>query len=641
MKISESINHEVPTLAQLIHGIDEDAEMREQFFMGDVINIELLEPAHKKDRVYLDLETTGLEPFFGDTILGIALGVTDVYGTSFHSRYYPFRHDNGKNLRLTHQHQVMSHLLTLDETVTWVFHNARFDLHFLRRIFPKFGKRIWDTLMAAHIANEHHKSFGLKALGVEYFGESATEEERALELLASKGNMRTLTPEEVAPYACKDVELTYLLDDQFNKELAEQGLTDYARRQMSLVDLAEQLEMKGLPLKIKRMERFDKEARKEKIRLQAKIARITGISDFNPNSPVQIKKFTGWKSTAQDIVDERIALGQVEPEFVDFFETLLEFRHWTKVSGTYYAKFRERMDKEERVHPNLNPTGTGTGRFSCSKPNMQSLPRARSADEKIYKVRQTIGPRKDNILVFIDYKQAEMRIAAHFAEEETVLKLLCDGHDLHSWVAEEIFGSDEPYMRWIAKRINFGTVYGIGAKALSIDKDLRKMLRVVPDFTWNRQMASKFLAMYHRTFPGFGRLLAIAQNTAKRRGHIYLFTGRYRRYPDKSDRATRKASSNLVQGTVAEIVNEAMLRCDIVCKNAKIEPGLIFQVHDELVFEMPRNQAINIVPTLVEQCEDWDFTVPMPVDVAVGIDSWGKKIDFDKFVKSEQRRIKK
>ena len=166
------------------------------------------------------------------------------------------------------------------------------------------------------------------------------------------------------------------------------------------------------------------------------------------------------------------------------------------------------------------------------------------------------------------------------------------------------------------------------------------MLRVVPNFTWSYRIASQFLTMYHKTFPGFRRLYNKAQSIAQRRGYIYLFTGRCRRYPEGDDYNTRKASSNLVQGTVAEIVNEAMLRCDTVCKEANINPGLIFQVHDELIFEVPRSQVIKIIPELKKQCEDWDFDVPMPVDVSIGIDSWGKKIDFDKFIKNEKRRKK-
>lgn len=614
--------------------------------------MKFLIPLKKIHEMYIDLETTGLNPFQDDTILGVAIGFFNTKGV-LTTAYYPFSHpDKKNNLTKKEQQSLLAHLMKLDKQgVLWIGHNIKFDLHFLKLLKPRFAIKgnIYDTMVAAHVSNERRR-LALKKLGATYFGNLFIKPESdVLDKVASKGDLYTLPVADVQAYARMDIELTAKLHKALQKELRAQALTDYTKYQMRVTDLVQRMEARGLPINIPLTEKYLAQAKKNQKRLERKIRKITGNPDFNLRSPKQIMVFTGWKSSAQDELTYQMENGMLSGEALIFATALLEYRRWQKVDATYYTTFLERVDDSGRVHSEIRQCGAETGRFSCAKPPFQGMPRLRGKSDKIYRVRDVIHAEPGNCLLLVDYKQAEMRIGAHFAEEETMLDLLNKGVDMHSWVAETIFGvpKDDPHhneYRQVAKNINFGTLYGLGARGLSEMSQIRMLKNVKVTYT----MAQKFLNMYHKQFPGFRRLTNKVMIAGKQRGYIHLSLdgrrdrpcGRRRRYepPFHHENELRKGINSLVQGTVAEMVNMSMLSVDEYLQSLKIIPGVILQVHDEIIMEIPCESVGIVVPKIVEICEDWDFSVPMPVDVSVGY-TWGTKMSYEKFMDTEWRKL--
>jgi DNA polymerase-1 len=281
---------------------------------------------------------------------------------------------------------------------------------------------------------------------------------------------------------------------------------------------------------------------------------------------------------------------------------ILEYRGWTKVNSTYYQPYLELHDSNGIVHPNLLLHGTVSGRLSCVHPNLQAVPRY----SKVYKVKDVFVARPGYVLVSADYSQAEIRWGTHYAREENMAANLLADKDIHSAAAEEL-----GIPRDAAKRINFGIIYGIGREALA------KQLRIPAE------KAAEYLQKYHGRYPGFRRLYKRAEEVATERGYIRMFTGRVRRYDPYNP--THKASSNLIQGAVAEMMRLAILRLDKLLEGW--DTHMLLQIHDQIIFEVPEDKLFEVLPIIREGMENFlpgfELYVPMKVDIKYG-PSWGQ-----------------
>jgi DNA polymerase-1 len=287
---------------------------------------------------------------------------------------------------------------------------------------------------------------------------------------------------------------------------------------------------------------------------------------------------------------------------------VLEYRGWTKVNSTYYEAYLNTWcDHNGVIHPNLSLIGTISGRLSSFDPNLQAVPRY----TKVYKVKDVFTARPGYVLVSADYSQAEIRWGTHYAREENMAQNLLQGLDIHSVTADAL-----NIPRDAAKRINFGIIYGIGKKSLA------KQLRI-PE-----EKAGEYLSLYHGMYPGFRRLYNRAENAATERGYIRMFTGRIRRYDAYNP--THKASSNLIQGAVAEMMRLAILRLGDLL--ADTDTHMLLQIHDQILFEVPEYRLRQILSVIRDGMENFlpgfELMVPMKVDIKVG-KSWGQMTEMD------------
>jgi len=244
-------------------------------------------------------------------------------------------------------------------------------------------------------------------------------------------------------------------------------------------------------------------------------------------------------------------------------------------------------------------TGTVSGRLSCSKPNLHAVPRK----SEIYKVKDCIIAREGFTLAEIDYSQAEIRVGSHYARENKMLDMIRAGVDIHTATAKEV-GID----RFIAKTLNFSIIYGIGATALAENLNI------------SEKDARKYLDKYNKQFPGFRKLLYDAQNVAKNRGYITMYSGR-RRHFTGFEPPYHKAISYLVQGSASEMLRSSM--CRIWNELDRDVVRMVLTVHDSILFEIKKGYEDEVIPQILRVMNDQPWcSSPIKSDADVG-ESWG------------------
>lgn len=572
----------------------------------------------------VDLETTGLDPWHGDRLCGIAI---ECEGEGF---YFPFRHGVGMgeiNIPLKRLQDFKS--LLSKENTTYLGHNYKFDLQMLYVDKIPMPKRIEDTQLAAHLMNENEYDydkdgkvrfrdgkpvtmFRLKELGDRYIGAGSSGEEKTLgnrvmaygyanTMKETKGNMWKLPPEAVASYAIQDVFLTKQLRDFYVPHLKNWKLLDIWRETNEYELVATWMEIYGMHIDIDLMREYMADSHPKAEMYAAKLVEIAGYA-LNPRSSKQINTLLQLASSKKEVLetlrdsDDPLVMN---PNYTlgETIKIVEAFRSYDKVNANYYDKYERMMDKNYNLHYSIFLTGTISGRWSVGDPPMQAVPRY----SEIYRVKDVFVARPGYTLVEADLSQAEMRLATDYADEATMKDKIMRGADVHTETAEEL---DIP--RDGAKRINFGVIYRIGKIALA------RQLHIT------EELASKYLNKYHGMYPGFRALAKICEAMATHRGYIRLWTGRVRRYDKYND--PYKAMSNLIQGGIAEVIRHCILRNyrDLTPKGVR----MLLQVHDSIMFEVLDEILFDVLPIISKNMTDFDFGVPMKVDIKYG-KRWG------------------
>lgn len=386
---------------------------------------------------------------------------------------------------------------------------------------------------------------------------------------------------------------------------------------------------------------------------------------LNINSPKQLQwfffeclqktplKYTDGGSTGnkQPSTDAEV-LDVWAGEGDEWAQRLLEYRSIAKIYGTYVEGLQDWLDQEYRIHTNLNQSGTVTGRLSSSEPNLQNIPRP---GEDKFKIREAFVPGEDQTLVVADYEQLEMRLMAHFSQDQKMIDAIKENIDLHCLTVAEMYGipydevmaakkaeklvksgkRPEPltareeellFLRQAAKATGFGIIYGIGGEhlAANLTKDLKKLVTKEEGFA--------LIEKWYSVFPGVRYYIEHTKTQLWKNGYVQVNTGRFRRFGDlkgmsKRDakQAERQAVNAIIQGTAAEIAKRAMINSENDPELRLLRANLLLQVHDELMFECPRDQETvkrvkGRVKVLMENTFD-SFLVPLPAEVGSG-DTW-------------------
>ncbi len=460
----------------------------------------------------------------------------------------------------------------------------------------------FDIMIAAYLLNPSRLSYALTDLALENLGEFVREES----LEKKDGLALVIRLKPVLVKALKEKDLFQL----------------FTELEMPLTSVLAAMEQDGIKLDLDLLKNLSRELEKRLIKLIADIYEASG-TQFNINSPKQlgqvlfeklrlpvVKKTKTGPSTDEEVL-KRLADKHPLPVF------LLEYRQLTKLKNTYVDALPKLVNiQTNRVHTSFNQTQTETGRLSSSNPNLQNIPIKTDIGAKIRQA--VIASGEDNCLLSCDYSQIELRVLAHLSGDDTLLKAFHTHQDVHRLTASLIHSIPESEvkdnMREVAKRVNFGIIYGQSAYGLS--KDLE-----IPVF-----QAQNFIDAYFLRYPKVRSYIDAQIKKARDLGFVTTLLGRRRYIPEINNKnisirqfAERQAVNTPIQGTASDLIKLAMVKIFNQIKALGLKSKMILQIHDELVFDLPVLELEVLTKLVKNEMENvMQLDVPIKVDMKMG-----------------------
>lgn len=509
-----------------------------------------------------------------------------------------------------------------------VGHNLKFDLGVLCAHGVRVRGPFFDT-MIAHVLAEPGQRHGMDYLAESMLGYTPIP---ITALIGPEGpgqkSMADVPPATVAEYAAEDADVTLRLRGLLAERLPEAGQERVFREvECPLIPVLVEMEREGVRVDVGALEEYGRQLAEEIGGLEAKIVALAGTK-FNVNSPKQLGQILfdvlrleekpKRTKTGQYVTNEAV-LQALSPKHAIAGE-ILEYRAAQKLKSTYVDALPAAVSATTgRVHTTFHQIVTTTGRLSSENPNLQNIP---IRTERGREIRRAFVPRDEGWrLMSADYSQIELRIMAHMSEDAGMIGAFEKGEDIHAATAARVYGvagdAVTGEMRRKAKMVNFGIIYGISAFGLS------QRLRIP------RAEAGEIIEMYFAQYPGVRRYMEATVAFARERGYVETITGRRRYLRDiNSANATarqaeeRNAINTPIQGTAADMIKIAMARIHEGLEAARLDTRMILQVHDELVFDLRRDEE-NSVREIVEPAmrEAIPLKVPVLVEVGVG-ENW-------------------
>jgi DNA polymerase-1 len=590
---------------------------------------DLVERIRNRGRFAVDTETTSTDPMRSDLLgVSIALEPGDAY-------YLPFGHrapageliaeeEEPENLPDIHS-PAMGPLVALleDASVPKIGQNLKYDLLVLRRAGITLRGIDFDTMIASYLLEPGSREHGLDALALKYLDHRTI----TYEEVAGKGKSQIpfaeVPLEKARDYACEDADIALQLADLFAPELERLQLVELFRSvEMPLVHVLAEMEWNGIRIDEPYFEELRVRLRKELERLEQEIYQVAGTT-FNINSNPQLREIlferlelpvlkrtkTG-ASTDASVLESLAAQGHALPVL------LMEYRQLDKLLSTYVEALPRMVNPETgRLHTSFNQTVAATGRLSSTEPNLQNIP---IRTELGAEIRRGFVPAEGNVFVSADYSQIELRILAHYSGDEAFVEAFRRGADIHRQTAALIFGVEPERvtreMRDRAKTVNFAVIYGIGPFSLA------QQLGVT------NAEAKEFIDRYFERFPGVRRYLDEQIEIARRKGYVETLTGRRRYIPEITSKnfnvrsfGERAATNAPIQGTAADLIKVAMIDIQRALEERGSAARMLLQVHDELLFETPAEEAEATLAVVCEKMEGAaDLRVPLRVETGIG-----------------------
>ena len=518
-----------------------------------------------------------------------------------------------------------------DPSKTLVAQNAKFDVTILKRYGITFGSTVHDTMLEHYVLDAAARH-GMDVMARERLGYIPIPIEDLIgmkERGKPQKNMRELAPETVKDYAAEDADVTLRLEDVLRPAVKEAGLLEVLERsEEPLVDILSEMELTGVKIDVAALRAYGLSLDRE---IQSLLTSIMSYGDpgLNVDSPKQIGELlfdrlkldpTGVKRTTKGhwSTDEKTLQSIVGLHPVVF--DILEYRACSKLKSTYVEKLPLCIDPVDgRVHTTFAQALTETGRLSSSDPNLQNIP---VRTERGKNIRAAVVPRDaDHLLVSADYSQIELRLMAAMSGDTAMKDAFARGEDIHRDTAARVFGVPSaevtPEQRSKCKMVNFGIIYGISAFGLA------QRLKVT------RGEAAGLIDTYFTLYPSVRRYMDEAIEKARRTGYAVTLTGRRRTLRDINSRnatarqaAERDAINTPVQGTAADMIKIAMVRVDHALKAADLKAKMVLQIHDELLFDVPRGE-VEQVKEIAKREMEAAMEVGVPLEVSVGVgENW-------------------
>lgn len=510
---------------------------------------------------------------------------------------------------------------------------ANYGIDLLGNIHHRPNNWHMDTMLASYVINAAATRHNMDDLAKHYLKTQTT----SFEEVAGKG-AKQLSFDQVdinaaSAYACQDADITLRLFNIFSQYLNQDQ--DAAKLlyqlEIPIAQILTQMEHDGILIAKDFLGRLSAEFDKEILKLEQEVHQLAGES-FNLASPKQLGEILfdklgikgGKKTKTGQYSTSEAVLSKIEHPLV---EKLLEYRSLSKLKSTYTDALAKAADNNQRVHTSYHQALTSTGRLSSSDPNLQNIPIRTDTGRMI---RQAFVAPPGRVILAADYSQIELRLMAHFSQDDRLIHAFKQGLDIHTATAAEIMNKPLDQVtsseRRAAKAVNFGLLYGMSAFGLA------KQLGV------DRGTAQDYIKRYFSRYPAIHDYMEQTKNSAKSLGFVETLLKRKLFTPDiKSNNriikeaAERAAINAPLQGSAAEIIKLAMIAVDAILPKDKAK--LLLQVHDELVFEVDQEHAQDIAELIKNAMQEvltktapalgWqvDFLVPLLVEVGIG-DNW-------------------
>ena len=560
--------------------------------------------------ICFDTETTGLDA--NDCEL---VGMSFSYQPS-KAFYIPCPADQLKTKAIL----LLFQNLFADATKIWIGQNIKYDLLVLKWYGVELKGNLFDTMLAHYVIEPDGKR-SMDVLSAQYLGYDPVS---ITELIGKKGKeqgtMRDVDFDKIKEYAGEDADITLQLKNVFLPQLKEKEVEKvFYEVENPLVKVLTNMEYEGIRVDIDFLNTYSKQLDIDAKEAEQKVYDTSGLK-FNLASPKQLgevlfdhlkldakakKTKTGQYATGEDVLQK---LAAANPIVAD----ILAFRELTKLKSTYVDALPLLINRKTgRVHTSYAQAVAVTGRLSSNNPNLQNIPVRTDRGKEI---RKAFIPRDENhVLISADYSQIELRIVAAISGDINMCEAFKTGKDIHTATASKVFNVDEKdvtkEMRYKAKSVNFGIIYGQGAFGLADNLGI------------SRGEAKEIIDNYKKEFSGIQKYMDDTINYAREYGYVQTLMGRKRWLRDINSAnftvrgfAERNAINSPIQGTAADMIKLAMIKTHAVLNAKEFKSKMILQVHDELVFDVLKEEAEAIRPIIID-CMQTAMLLPNNVPV--------------------------
>jgi DNA polymerase-1 len=512
-----------------------------------------------------------------------------------------------------------------DPAIGKIGQNLKYDILMLKWYDVQLCGDLFDTMMAHYIIDPDTRH-GMDVLSENYLGYKPVS---ITELIGPKGknqgSMRDVEIEKIKEYAAEDADITLQLKEVFEPKIKSVGADDLLHKiENPLIYVLADIEHEGVKIDHNTLKEFSKELETDIAALEKTVFEKAGVR-FNIASPKQLgevlfeklmldpkakKTKTGQYQTGEDVL-----MGLASKS--DIVRDILDYRQLQKLKSTYVDALPTMVNqKTGRVHTSYNQAVAATGRLSSTNPNLQNIP---IRTERGREVRKAFIPRDENhVIVSADYSQIELRIIAEISKDANMMDAFVQGIDIHTATAANVYGvaveDVDSTQRRNAKAVNFGIIYGQSAFGLSQNLGIP------------RKEAAEIIENYFAQFPGIKQYMSDTMNFARENGYVTTLMGRRRYLRDINSGnqtvrgfAERNAINAPIQGSAADMIKIAMINIHRAIKEKKLDTRMTMQVHDELVFDVPKHEIEIVKPIIMDNMRNAiKTTVPIIVEIGTG-----------------------
>lgn len=562
-----------------------------------------------------DTETTGVNPLQAD-LVGMSFAVS-----AFEAFYVPVPEDFEAAKAIVEEFKPLFE----DNTKEKVGQNLKYDILVLKKYGVQVTGRFFDTMLAHYILEPNTRKHGMDHLSEVYLNYRPVS---ITELIGPKGKqqktMRDIPQENITDYACEDADITLRLKRVFEPLLKETGLMElFASIETPLVGVLADMEAQGIQLDSDGLKELSETLLKDAMEVEEAIYELAGVN-FNIASPKQVGEVL-FDHLKIDSKPKKTKTGQYQTNEETLkryakdhkiVEQIFTFRELVKLRNTYVDPLPKQVHEDGRIHTTYNQVIAATGRLSSEHPNLQNIP---IRTERGRAIRNAfIAKDNDHVLLAADYSQVELRIMASLSKDEGMIEAFKNGEDIHAATAAKVFGvaTDEVTreMRSKAKAVNFGIAYGQGSFGLAQNLGI------------SRSEAKEIIDAYFGKYPNVKAYMDHSIESAREHGYCQTIMGRILRLSDINSangtvraQAERIAINAPIQGSAADVIKKAMIDIHAFLKESDFQTKMLLQVHDELVFDVPKTEVDQIRPIIeAKMANAYLLEVPLVVDSGVG-----------------------